>query len=299
MANWEGKTRGGLTGYKIFVFFIKTLGIGFAYFFLHLVAWHFIFFSRKSYKAIFYYFNKGHQYNKLKSFYYTYANFCMLGKTLVDKIAVLSGMKKKYSFDFEGEYYLRQMVSDGTGGILVNAHVGNWEIAGQLLERLDTTIHVLMFDAEHQKISQFLDEVLTEKNVHIIVIKEDMSHLNAISEALSKKEIIAMNGDRYLDGNKTYSVDFMGMKANFPTGPFSIAARFNVPVTFAYAMKESRTHYHFFATRPIKVGKSKTLIEREANLRKMVEEYVKELESKVKQYPTQWFNYYPFWGNGK
>jgi len=297
MSNWEGKTRGGLTGYKIFVFFIKTFGIAFAYFFIYFVAVYFLIVHRKAYRAIYFYFKKVLLYSPVKSFFSVYLNFCLLGKTLVDKIAVLSGLRKKYSFNFDGEQYLRQMVSEGTGGILINAHVGNWDIAGQLLERLDTTIHILMFDAEHRQISRYLDKVMTEKNVHVIVIKEDMSHLNEIREALSKKEIIAMNGDRFVEGNKVYCIDFFGIPACFPAGPFSIAAKFDVPVTFAFAMKETRTHYHFYATPLLKVGKFSTLTERESRIRTMVVEYVRELESKLKLYPLQWFNYYQFWQN--
>jgi predicted LPLAT superfamily acyltransferase len=297
MTKWEGKTRGGLIGYKIFVFFIKTFGIGFAYFFLYFVAWYFVFFSRVAYRSIYYYFHHVLKYNAFKSFHLTYFNFCTLGKTLVDKVAVLSGMKSKFTFNFDGEHYLRQMVTDGTGGILINAHVGNWEIAGQLLERLNTKIHVLMFDAERQQISQYLNDVMTEKDMQVIIIKEDMSHLNEIKEALSKKEIIAMNGDRFIEGNKVYKVNFLGKEALFPAGPFSIASKFDVPVTFAFAMKESRTHYHFFATPPEKVKAYKTLAERERNTREMVEKYAQELEKKVKSYPLQWFNYYQFWSN--
>jgi predicted LPLAT superfamily acyltransferase len=190
------------------------------------------------------------------------------------------------------------MVSDGNGGILINAHVGNWEIAGQLLERLNTTIHVLMFDAEHRQISRYLDKVMTEKDMKVIIIREDMSHLNEIKDALSNKEIIAIAGDRFMPGNKVYEVDFMGKAAKFPAGPFSIAARFNVPVTFAFAMKESRTHYHFYATPLITVRKYRTLTERESYTREMVEKYAGELESKLRAYPLQWFNYYQFWSTG-
>jgi len=297
MANWEGKTRGGLLGYRIFVFFIKVLGIRFAYFFLYFVAPYFIFFSRKAYKAIYYYFRHIHHYGPLKAFFSTYLNFCMLGKTLIDKIAILSGMRDKYTFNFDGEDYLRQMVREGTGGILINAHIGNWDIAGQLLERLDTTIHVLMFDAERQQISQYLNDIMTEKNIRFIIIKEDMSHLHEIRNALAKKEIIAMNGDRFIEGNKVYSVDFMGHQAKFPAGPFSIAAKFNVPVTFAFAIKETRTHYHFYATPPRMVGIFKTIAQRETCMRNIVQDYANELASKLHTYPLQWFNYYPFWNN--
>ncbi len=295
MANWEGKTRGGLLGYRIFVFFIKTFGIRFAYFFIYFVAPYFIFFSRKAYKAQYYYYRHIHKQGAVTAFFSAYLNFCLLGKTLIDKIAVLSGMREKFTFNFDGEHHLRQMVTDGTGGILINAHVGNWDIAGQLLERLDTTIHVLMFDAEHQQISEYLKGVMTEKNIKVIIIKEDGSHLTEIRDALSNKEIIAMNGDRHMDGNKVYTVDFMGQPAQFPAGPFSIAAKFKVPVTFAFAMKETRTHYHFFATPPMMTGTFRTINEREVRIRGLVESYAKELESKLRLFPLQWFNYYQFW----
>lgn len=295
MGNWEGKTQGGLIGYRIFVFFLKKLGIRFAYTFIYFVAPYYIIFLRKAYHSIYRYFRKIHHYSALKSFWSTYLNFCLLGKTLIDKIAILSGMRKHYSFDFDGEEYLRQMVTEGTGGILINAHIGNWDIAGQLLERLDTTIHVLMFDAERQQISQYLNDVMTEKNIKIITIKDDLSHLHEIRDALSNKEIIAMNGDRFIEGNKVYDVDFMGKTAKFPAGPFSIAAKFGVPVTFAFAMKESRSHYHFYATPPRMTGTFKSIAQRESCIQSMVQAYANELAAKLKIYPLQWFNYYPFW----
>jgi predicted LPLAT superfamily acyltransferase len=297
MADWEGKTRGGITGYKIFVFFIRTLGISFAYFFLHIVAVYYVIFHRKAYREIHYYFRRILKYGSLRSFVAVYRNFCMLGKILVDKVAILSGLRNKYTFDFDGEEYLRQMATEGTGGILVDAHVGNWEIAGQLLERLDTVIHLLMFQAEQEKISGYLAKVLTEKNMRIIPIREDMSHLSEIKEALQKKEIIAIMGDRFMEGNKVYNLEFLGSKAFFPAGPFAIAARFNVPLTFVFAMKEKKTHYHFYATPLQRVGKYRSIAERERVTIAMMEEYVRELEKKVKMYPLQWFNYYQFWNN--
>jgi predicted LPLAT superfamily acyltransferase len=295
MANWEGKTRGGLTGYRIFVFFIKTCGITCAYGWIYPVALYFLLVHRKPYKHIFHYFNHILGYGKVKSFISSYRNFCLIGKTLVDKVAILSGHKEKFTFEFDGEEYLRQITSQGTGGLLINAHIGNWDIAGQLLERLSTKTHVLMFDAERQQISKYLEQVMTEKNVHIIVIKEDMSHLSEIREALCNKEIIAMNGDRFVEGNKTYEIEFLGKNAQFPAGPFSIACKFDVPVTFAFAMKERKTHYHFYATPLLKVGTFKTLSQREDVIRGMVQKYAQELEKKVRMYPLQWFNYYPFW----
>lgn len=297
MTTWEGKTRGGVTGYKIFVFFITKFGLAFSYFFLHFVALYFIIVSRKAYKAIFRYFHIGLKYGKIKSFFSVYRNFRTFGKVLIDKIAVLSSKRNLFTFDFDGEEYLRNMVSGGTGGILINAHVGNWEIAGQLLERLNTRIHLLMYDAEHEKVKEYLDNVLTEKNISVILINENLTHLNEIHNALSNRELIAINGDRFVEGNKTCIVNFLGMKTELPCGPFSLAAKYKVPVTFAFAMKESKTHYHFYATEPIYIEQYKTLKEKESILKAKVQEYADELERQVRKYPLQWFNYYDFWKN--
>jgi predicted LPLAT superfamily acyltransferase len=295
MTQWDGKTRGGVAGYKIFVFFIKYFGVSFAYFFLKIVAFYFLFASSKSYKNIYYYFNAIHKYGKVKSYVFAYLNFCMLGKILVDKIAILTGSGKKYTFNFDGEDHLRTLVNNKTGGILVNAHIGNWEIAGQLLERLETKIHILMFDAEHEQVKKYMSEVLQQKNIGVIIIGNDMSHLEKIKEALQNKEIIAMNGDRYMPGNKTITCSFMNRQADFPVSPFYMAGKFNVPVVYVSAMKETKYHYHFYATPPRMIENFNNLKFREENLRNMVVEYVMEIEKMVKKYPVQWFNYYNFW----
>ena len=51
-----------------------------------------------------------------------------------------------------------------------------------------------------------------------------------------------------LEGNKTMTADFLGEEARFPAGPLLLASKFKVPVSFVFAVKESKLHYHFFAS---------------------------------------------------
>ena len=97
MPEWSGKTRGGLAGYKIFVFFIKYLGIGFAYFFLHFVVFYFLLFARKSVRTSYYYFNKRIKYPPIKAYLHVYRNFYRLGQSLIDKVAFLSGFDSRFT----------------------------------------------------------------------------------------------------------------------------------------------------------------------------------------------------------
>lgn len=295
MAQWSGKTKGNLSGYKIFVFVIKHIGVRPAYFLLRFVAFYFLLFSRQ--KSLKYYFTQIHKQKKSKALLSMYKNYFMLGQVLIDKIAFMSEGKNTFDFVYEGEENLHKIVQNKTGGVLIGAHMGNWEIAGQLFSRINQKVNIVMLEAEHATIKKYLDGVLKEKQLNIIAIKNDFSHLVKIQKAFDNKELIAIHSDRFLPNSTTVVVDLMGKKAQLPTGPIYLAAKNKIPVSFVYTMKESAKKYHFYAT-PAKMFKyPANLKTRKQDLQKMVQEYADSLTEMIKKYPYQWFNYHPFWEN--
>ena len=56
MSQWDGKSKGTVLGYKIFVFLIQKAGVKAAYVLLYFVASYYFLFLKKSNRAIFYYF---------------------------------------------------------------------------------------------------------------------------------------------------------------------------------------------------------------------------------------------------
>ncbi len=292
MSSWDGKTRGGLTGYRIFVYILKTFGLGPAYFLLRFVSFHYFLFSRESNRNIYFYFRKMLGYGTWRARISVYRNYYKLGQVLIDKIAVMSGLGKRFTYDWDGEEHLRNMTE---GGLLVSAHIGSWEIAGNFLHRVNTRFNIVMYDEEHQKIKTYLEEVMTEKNLHVIPIKDDLSHVMAIKKALENKELIAIHADRFVEGSKTLKHPFLGREALFPEGPFYLAARFGAPVSFVFAVKESRKHYHFFASEAKTYKTSNPRSIREEDLRPMIKDYICRMEKIIEGYPLQWFNYHKFW----
>jgi predicted LPLAT superfamily acyltransferase len=296
VASWKGKTRGNLAGYKIFIAVLKISGLPLAYFLLRFVALYFFFFSFRSFSFIFSFYRKRIRYGFFRSVYAVYRNYYRFGQILLDKIAAMSGIGTPFTFAFEGEEHLRKMVEDNTGGLLISAHIGNFEMAGHLLERLETTVHVIMFDAEHEKIKDLLSGIM-KKSFHVIVIKDDNSHIYQIKEAFNNKNIVCIHGDRYVKGSRALASGFLGDEALFPAGPFYLGMKFNVPVSFVFAMKENQNHYHFYATPP-KIYQQQGMIQkRDHTISIMIEDYITELEKMIRKYPEQWFNYYNFWEN--
>ena len=222
----------------------------------------------------------------------------MFGEVLLDRTALMAGFKTRFAFTFEGEDYLRQMVANRSGGLLISANIGNFEMAGQMLERLDTRINIIMVDAEHARIREYLSDI-TRKTFHVVLIKEDQSHIYEIKQALENKEIICIHGDRFVPGSKKIACNFLGKEADFPSGPFYLAMKYKVPVSFVFAMKEKSRHYHFYATAPRFYQQQTSPKKRNETIREIITRYVLEMEIMLKKYPLQWFNYYDFWNSEK
>jgi predicted LPLAT superfamily acyltransferase len=288
MSRWDGKTKGSLTGYKIFLFFINSLGLDFAYGLLRVVTFYYYLFAEKPKRALLDFYQNALHFPVPVSKKLARRNFFIFGQTLVDRAAFLLGKDRKFTHTFENEQYLIDIREGGKGGILLSAHLGNWETAGNLLKgRITPTINIVMLDAEVENIKKYMDTSTGGSRFKVIAIKNDLSHIISIRNALMSNEFVAIHSDRYLEGARFIEMDFLGKKAKFPYGPFVIASKFDAPVTFVFAAKNGKYSYHLSATLPIN-GKAKP--------EEIAQLYVKELERKVKQYPEQWFNYFNFFG---
>lgn len=291
MSSWQGKSRGTHLGYRIFVWILKSFGVQPAYFLLRFVAFYYFLFSYTASKQVIALYHRKLGYSWFASIRKLYKNYYLLGQGIIDKVVMMSGIKNKFSFNFDGEENLRGIANMQKGGILLSAHIGNWDIAGHLFKRLETRINIVLFDGEHEKIKEYLEGVTGKRAVKIIVIKKDLSHIYEISDAFKNNELVCMHADRFLEGNKTMATDFLSEKARFPMGPFLLASTFKVPVSFVFAVKETSLHYHFFASQA-KIYNNPV---REKALQEMLTDYAGAMEVKLKKYPEQWFNYYNFW----
>ncbi len=285
---WEGKSRGTVLGYKIFIFLIKRLGIQTAYLLLYFVAFYFCVFSGKSTSAIYYYFRERRQYSKFKSIIGIYKNYYVFGQTILDKLAISSGLRDRFTYEFDGGKKIKDLMKNKTGGIMISAHVGNFEIADFFFDEIDdnSQIHLVTTDAERAEIKSYLDSVTSRSSIKFIIVKEDLDHVFEIKTALDNGQLVCFTGDRYFEGQKTMKAPLIGKEAEFPAGPFMLGSRLQVPVLFVYVMKETPTHYHLYA---------RTAEAAHGDAQGLLQEYAQSVSWILGKYPLQWFNYFDFW----
>ncbi|HUH34388.1 MAG TPA: hypothetical protein VL022_01015 [Moheibacter sp.] len=288
MAQWQGKSKGNLLGYKIFVFCIKKLGIRTAYSVLFFVALYYLLTDWSSNRSIFYYLNKRQQFGFFKSIGLLYFSYFRFGQVLIDKTAISVGLRERFTYEFDGIDILKDLLSENKGAILISAHVGNFEVAEHFFADIDfdCKINLVTTDREHSFIKEYFEKISIKTQTKFIIVKDDLSHIFEINHCLANNEIICFTGDRYFPGSKTLMADFLGEKAIFPAGPFSIASRLKVPVAYVYVMKEKNLHYHLYTRRAQFTHR---------NAQDLLHSYVESVTEIVKKHPLQWFNFYDFW----
>ncbi len=290
---WKGKTRGGLFGYRFFISLIRLLGIRAAYIFLAGVVIYFIPFAPKATRATWRYSRQILHYGLFRSVIFLFLNYYRFGQTLIDKVAIGSGITEDYDFHFDDNLKnLLDLLNGDEGVIMIGAHVGNWEVGTPFFGEYAKKMNIVLYDAEYQKIKELLAKQVAIPDYKIIPVNEDdLNHVFKIKEALENKEYICFQGDRYTEGSKTFRIKFMGKEADFPAGLFVLAARLQVPVVFYFAVRERGMRYNFNFTIAEPVERN-----RKVNPEyKLLKQYVTTLESVVNKYPEQWYNYYDFW----
>ena len=286
---WSGKTDGQPWMQRSLIAMFRVLPLWLLYGFMALVVPFYMIFNRKGYRAMYGFFRERLGYGRCKSFWSVYANHFRFGQIILDRFGVYAG--KKYQFITEGQELMDALENRPEGFLLLSSHVGNYEIAGYSLKPKNKRFNALVYAGETATVMENRQRLLTQNNMSMILVKEDLSHLFAINTALDNGEMVSMPADRIFGSQKNVECQFFGAKANFPLGAFAMAVQKDVPVLAVFVMKEGMKRYHAYVKEVVcdrQAGKREQMAQ-------LAQSFAECLETIVRRYPTQWFNYYDFW----
>ena len=286
---WAGTTYGNGWMHKWLIRMLRYIDIRVLYLFVAVFIIPVCLLLNQSRGIAYRYFRKRMGYGRLKSAWKTYVNHCLFGQVVVDKFAMYAG--KKFDVEIENYDKFLDLAAQEEGFVQLSAHIGNYEIAGYTLVAESKRFNALVFAGEKESVMKNRDKMFAGTNIGMIAIRPDMSHLFEIDKALADGETVSMPADRINGSQKYIEHDFLGAKARFPLGPFSVATMRSLNVLAVNVMKTSLRSYKIFVT-PLPYDKAAT---RQEKISQLSQAYVSELEKRVRQYPTQWYNYFEFW----
>jgi lauroyl/myristoyl acyltransferase len=179
----------------------------------------------------------------------------------------------------------------GKGVLLLTAHLGNWEVGGLMLAAVKLPVHVVLVPDIYPAVEKARRRMHARAGVEEIPVDKSFTPTLAVLRALSSNGIVAMQGDR--DFNNTgIEIPFFGRGAYFPRGPLRVAMATEATVLPAFIVRVPDGRYRAILEEPLPIDRG---ADREAALRRNLERYVALLERYVRQYPEQWYCFYPFW----
>ena len=250
-----------------------------------------------NYKAthnIYTYFRKRQHFSILKSVLSTYINHFLFGKTLIDKFAFFAGRRNEFKVEVIGNEFFHELdVNKDQGAILLQSHVGSSEIAGYVFSESSKTINAIIFGGESPVYQEYRSKLLSGHNVRLIPVTDAFSHVFEVNNALRNNDFVSMAGDRTYEGSKNIILDFMGAKAEFPIGPFQLAAKLKVPVLAFFVMQNG---YKKYCCEVFKIEVPNIYLnDFKTQVDLLAKQYAKTLEQILSTYPLQWYNFHKFW----
>jgi predicted LPLAT superfamily acyltransferase len=217
--------------------------------------------------------------------YHTFAG------SILDRVLFHTGGLDRFEVSVHGADRIAQALAQRKGCLLLGSHLGSFEIVrAAAVTQPGLAVNVVMHEANAGKVAEWLREIAPERAPRVIAPGRFDTMLR-IRDALARGEIVAMLGDRPIGRSATQAVDFLGAKAQFPTGPLRLALALDVPVVMFFGLYRGPRRYdlHFESlAAPPNAGSARALDA-------LVEAYAGRLEVHTRAAPWNWFNFYPYW----
>jgi lauroyl/myristoyl acyltransferase len=212
-----------------------------------------------------------------------FTDFAMCFSDLVSTNRQPAALRASHLGHVEG---IERLTTTLSGGLIsLTAHVGNWELAGRLLAgKSARPTHVVVAPDEAAELERWVRR--NGEGVRFVSRSRPTVSLELIA-ALRRGEVVAVQGDRALGTRGDIEVPFFGQPARFPLGPFRLSSGVGVPLLPAFCLLDAQYRYVVKIVEPFVAVRG----EEEAAAHR----WVAALESIVRQYPTQWFNFFDIW----
>jgi predicted LPLAT superfamily acyltransferase len=296
--------RGSLLGMRLTVRFYRLFGRRLSALFILPVVAYFFLTDRRGRRASRQYLERlyrrpggrealGHPPGLWDSFRH-YREFALV---ILDRVCLWLGQTDRFDIAFDGREHFTPLLREGRGAILVSAHVGSFDCLRLLAERTGIRVSVVMFTRHAAKINRIFQDLNRASTLRVIEVDPgSIQSVFEIQERVEAGEFVALLGDRLVGRNRrdVVEVDFLGVPAAFPSGPFLLAGALRCSVILMVGLRTGDAKYEVFAET---LAEQVVLPhgERSARLRDLVTAYAGRLEGYCLRAPYQWFNFFDFW----
>ena len=185
---------------------------------------------------------------------------------------------------------------DGRGFLLVTGHVGNWEMGAVTLTRHGLTPAVVGQPELDPNVQQMRLALRRRLGVESIDIGSSMATAFQVRRAVDAGRAVALLVDRAYPEDRVF-VPFFGRPTAFLRSPALLARFCGCDILPGFFVRLSEGSYRNYWGEPLSPDPR---LSPEEDALRLMGRVAKDLEGVIREYPTQWFNFYRFWdGTGE
>jgi predicted LPLAT superfamily acyltransferase len=230
----------------------------------------------------------------LRECFHHYRTFAL---AIVDRLAIWFGRDEDFEFETHGLAYVDRLAEQGRGALILGSHLGSFDALRLLAKRAGSTVNVLMFTANAQRINQIFRELAPEAEASVIhVDPSSVQSVFTIRERLRRGEHVAILADRIevSDRDRAMRAPLLGAPVRLPQAPILLAGLLGCPLVSVVALRQGPAAYEVF----VDVLAERVKLPREGReqvVAALLAAYAGRLEHYCLRRPYQWFNFFDYW----
>jgi predicted LPLAT superfamily acyltransferase len=223
-----------------------------------------------------------------------YKHFFTFSTVIMDRLFFLARRLEHISLATHGVEAFEPLLAAKQGFLLASAHFGSFEALRVLaISENGLPVKTLMYMDNATQLNELLATVNPAVAESVIPIGRPGAMLE-VKEWVGQGGIVGILADRITQGDKLTRVDFLGGPAEFPLGPWLLAAMLQVPVVLCFAVYCGKGHYDIFFER-LSDGPCAGGGTRQEIAERLAARYAERLAHHVRRRPYNWFNFFEFW----
>ena len=180
----------------------------------------------------------------------------------------------------------------GRGFLLVTGHVGNWEMGAVTLRRHDLVPAVVGQAELDSNVAEMRQQLRERLGVESIDIGSSMATAFKVRAAVEKGRAVALLVDRAYPEDQVL-VPFFGRPTPFLRSPALLARFCGCDILPGFFLRNPDGSYFNVWGEPIGADPTSSP---DADAERILGRVASDLEGVIRLHPTQWFNFYGFWG---
>ncbi|ANQ83348.1 acetyltransferase [Azoarcus olearius] len=225
-----------------------------------------------------------------------YRHVHCFASTIHDRLYLLKDRFDLFDIRIEGEALIEEVVASGRGALLFGAHLGSFEVIRAVgRHQPDLRIALAMYEDNARRINTLLAAINPAARPEVIALGR-LDAMLKVRARLAQGALVGVLADRSLESEDRVSLPLLGSPAALPAGPFRMAAMLEARVVFMAGLYHGGNRYTIRFL-PIADFAGVARDGREAAIAAAMRRYADALETCCREAPSNWFNFFDFWGD--